>query len=218
MNTGTRVIGYTRVSTVEQGDSGAGLSAQRRAIEEKCRHRGWILVDIIEDVASGKSSARPGLTQALERIESGEALALVAAKLDRVSRSTIDFCGLLARSERRGWKLAVLDLELDTTTPAGELMATVIASVAQYERRMIGERTRLGMAAKKAAGTLKAPVGRSRNVPPDVERRIKKARRAGLSYAKIADQLNAEGIPGGQGGRWYASTVAKIASRPARQS
>ena len=89
-----QVLGYVRVSTEEQGNSGAGLAAQRDAIERECAHRGWQLSEIIEDVGySAKNLRRPGIRSALEQLQAGEAHALVAAKLDRLSRSMLDFTG-----------------------------------------------------------------------------------------------------------------------------
>lgn len=76
---------------------------------------------------------------------------LIASKLDRVSRSVRDFAGLLDRAQSRGWRLVLLDLG-DTSTAAGEMIANLIASAAQYERRLIGQRTREGLAAKRAQG------------------------------------------------------------------
>ena len=89
-----RVLGYVRVSTDEQSDSGAGLEAQRRAIVAECQRRGWQLVEVIEDAGfSAKDLKRPGIQEALRVLEEGDAKALVAAKLDRLSRSMIDFTG-----------------------------------------------------------------------------------------------------------------------------
>src|SRR5437763_14828909 len=86
------VVGYVRVSTDEQRSSGAGLSAQRAAIEAECRRRGWQLVEVIEAAGySAKHQKRPGVQIALETLGRGEGAALVGAKLDRRSRSTLDF-------------------------------------------------------------------------------------------------------------------------------
>jgi DNA invertase Pin-like site-specific DNA recombinase len=71
-------------------------------------------------------AGRPGLEAALEAIERGEADTLVVAKLDRLSRSLLDFAGIMDRSRRKGWSLVALDLALDTTTPSGELMANTL--------------------------------------------------------------------------------------------
>src|SRR4051812_22324091 len=91
-----QAVGYVRVSTSEQADSGLGLQAQRSAIKAEAKRRGWALVGIEEDAgASGKSMAgRAGLEAALALVESGQAEALVVAKLDRLSRSLLDFAAL----------------------------------------------------------------------------------------------------------------------------
>ncbi len=82
------VIGYVRVSTEEQGMSGAGLQAQRAAIIAECQRRGWTLVEIAADVGrSGKDLKRPGVRAALDRLAAGDASALVVAKLDRPGHS-----------------------------------------------------------------------------------------------------------------------------------
>src|SRR4051794_20734736 len=128
-----RVVGYARVSTDEQAANGAGLAAQRHAITAEAARRGWDLVAIHEDGASGRSlDGRPGLAAALSAVATGDAEALVVAKLDRLSRSLIDFAGLLERARRDRWAVIALDLGVDTTTPAGELVANVMAAVAQW--------------------------------------------------------------------------------------
>src|SRR5664280_2801568 len=99
-----RVIGYIRVSTEEQADSGAGLNAQRAAILAEAEHRGWHLVDIIEDAGySAKDLRRPGIQRALAALKWDEADVLVVSKLDRLSRSLMDFTALMDRAQREGW-------------------------------------------------------------------------------------------------------------------
>jgi DNA invertase Pin-like site-specific DNA recombinase len=94
------VIGYVRVSTEEQGTSGAGLAAQRASIAEECRSRGWHLVTIIEDAGySAKDLRRPGVKLAVETLQRREASGLVVAKLDRLSRSMLDFTAIMARAQ-----------------------------------------------------------------------------------------------------------------------
>src|SRR4029453_7820010 len=130
-----RVVGYVRVSTDEQQTSGAGISAQRSAIRGECDRRGWSLLRIIgED--SGASSAtleRAGLQRALDALDGGTADILVIAKLDRLSRSVAQGAQVMDRAKRKGWSLVALDFGLDTTTPAGEMVANVILSTAQDE-------------------------------------------------------------------------------------
>src|SRR5690242_12166914 len=94
------VVGYVRVSTDEQAESGLGLAAQRAAIDAETARRGWTLVAVYTDAASGKSLAgRSGLADALAAVEAGEAGGIVVAKLDRLSRSLADYANLMARAQ-----------------------------------------------------------------------------------------------------------------------
>jgi DNA invertase Pin-like site-specific DNA recombinase len=197
-----RVIGYTRVSTDGQAESGAGLEAQEAAIRSECERRGWTLLRIASDTGSGKSMAkRDALADALADLDTGTADALVAAKLDRVA--------LMARADRRNWSLVVLDVAVDTSTPSGELMATVVSAFAQYERRLIGARTKDALAARKAAGVV---LGRPRTLDPAIRERIVAERTSGRSLRAIADDLTAEGVPTARGNaKWFASAVKQIA-------
>jgi DNA invertase Pin-like site-specific DNA recombinase len=204
-----RVLAYGRVSTAEQADSRAGLEAQRAAIATEARRRGWTIIDTIEDAGySAKDLRRPGITRALEELRRGRADALVVAKLDRLSRSMIDFTGLMGRATKENWALVALDCAVDTTTPAGEAMAHVLATFAQFERRLIGQRTREALAQKKAQGV---QLGRPRQLPKKVRARIKRRRTAGKSFAAIAEELNSAGVPTAHGGaRWHPSTVRAV--------
>ena len=102
----------------------------------------------------------------------------------------------------------ILDLNLDLTTAAGRMMARTVVSFAEYERELISERTKAGLAAKKRRGE---PIGRPRLAQPGVVRRIVMDRNAGLSFDRIAKVLEAEGIlsPAGRP-NWQSSTVRRI--------
>ncbi|MGO9180065.1 MAG: recombinase family protein [Candidatus Limnocylindrales bacterium] len=211
-----RVIGYVRVSTAEQADSGAGLAAQRAAILAEAARRGWRLVEVIEDAGfSGKTLKRPGIAAALDALEHHRADTLVVAKLDRLSRSMLDFAGLMARATREHWGLVALDLNVDTTTPAGEAMANILATFAQFERRLIAQRTRDALAQKRLAGVR---LGRPRTLSDEVLHRIVNERAAGRSLPVIAAGLTDDGVPPAHGGaRWYASTVHRAIATAARE-
>lgn len=215
--TSDAVVAYLRVSTDEQAESGAGLAAQRAAIETECDRRGWTLIESFTDAGiSGKSmTGRPALADALVAVEDGLASALVVAKLDRLSRSLLDFAALMNRAQARSWNLVALDLGIDLSTPAGEFLASVMASAAQWERRIIGQRTRDALAAKRAAGVR---LGRPRSLTDDVVSRIVTERRSGRTLSAIAANLTAQGVPTGQGGeRWYPSTVRAVLGSQAAQ-
>ena len=117
----------------------------------------------------------------------------------------LDFTAVMAKATKQGWALVALDCAVDTTTPAGEAMANVLATFAQFERRLIGQRTREALAAKRAAGVR---LGRPTVMPDDVRARIVSEREEGLTLAAIADRLTADRVPTAQGGRrWWPSTV-----------
>ena len=204
-----RVIAYVRVSTSEQTQSGLGLAAQRKAVRSAVTERGWRLIDVIEDQGvSGSSLDRPGLAAAIARIEFGDADAILVSKLDRLSRSLLDFAGLMERSRRAGWAVIALDLGVDTTTPSGEMAANLLATFAQFERRMISQRTTDALAEKKAQGVR---LGRPRLIPDDVVERILRERKAGRTHAQIAAALTADGIPTAKGGpTWSRASVQTV--------
>jgi DNA invertase Pin-like site-specific DNA recombinase len=204
-----RAIGYLRVSTDEQVESGAGLDAQRGALVERGRREGWTVCLTADEGLSGKTvTGRPALLDALDALDRGEADVLVAAKLDRVSRSTADFANLLDRARRHGWRLVLLDLGVDTSTDAGRFVARTIANAAEYERDLIGSRTRDGMAAKRAQGVR---LGRPSQLPAELVERIVRDHEAGESMRRIAAALTAEGVPTARGGAtWTHSTVQAV--------
>src|SRR4029077_15520655 len=109
------------------------------------------------------------------------------AKLNRLSRSLLDFAGLMAKAQRQGWGVVALDVQVDTSTASGEAMANMLATFAQFERRLIGQRTREALAIKKASGVR---LGRPPAVPRAVVRQIQRQRARGDSLRKIADDLN----------------------------
>lgn len=206
------VLGYARVSTAEQAESGLGLDAQERAIREACDRRGWQLVEVLRDEGkSGKSLDRPALEEALRRIAAGEVGGLVVAKLDRLSRSTVDSGLLFEWFLAAGAALVALDFDIDTSTPGGRLVANVMAAVAEWERDQIEDRTRRALAELRAQGR---PAGRPAVADaPGLVARIR-AMRAGtdgepkMTLQAIADQLNAEGIPTLRGAPlWRVSAV-----------
>lgn len=100
--------------------------------------------------ASAKDLNRPGLVRVLALVEKRDVDAVIVAKLDRLTRSVRDLGELLERFERRGVSLVSVAESLDTGTAAGRLVLNVMASVSQWEREVIGERTREALAHKKA--------------------------------------------------------------------
>lgn len=202
-------LAYVRVSTDDQAENGASLDAQAAALVEAAERKGYRVEVIREEGRSGKSlSGRPALAEALDRLRRGDAQALYAQRLDRLSRSVADFAHLLDLAKRQGWTVAVLDADVDTSTPSGEFLVNVLASAAQYERRIIGARTRDALAQRRREGVR---LGRPSTLSASVVARIVREREAGQSLRAIAEALNSEGVPTAHGGAaWHASTVSKV--------
>jgi DNA invertase Pin-like site-specific DNA recombinase len=225
-----RVVGYVRVSTEEQGTTGASLAAQESMLREEARRRGWDLLAVYSDVASGKSTRkRPGLANAIAALEgrgpwTSPPAAIAVVRLDRLTRSVVDGGRLFEQAKKQGWGIIALDLGVDTTTAAGMLVANVMMSVGQWHREVIGEATRDGLAQRRREGKR---LGRRSVVELEGEegdqaratlRRILGYRAEGVSYRGIAARLNDDGVPGFQGGRWHEKQVRRaVADDQARR-
>jgi DNA invertase Pin-like site-specific DNA recombinase len=122
-----RAVTYRRASTREQGDSGLGLEAQRATLARYLDYKQWAHIEDFSDVSSArKTNGRKGLKAALALLDRGEADVLVVSRLDRLSRSVVDFGDLMARA-RKGkhkWAVVALDLDIDTTTATGRCSPT----------------------------------------------------------------------------------------------
>jgi DNA invertase Pin-like site-specific DNA recombinase len=163
----------------------------------------------VAEVASGKTlSGRPLLREALDRLDRGEAQALIVTKVDRVARNTVDVLNLAARADKNGWVLVILNLDLDTSTPTGRLVLTILAAVAGMESALIGERAMDTHAARRAVGVRR---GRKVSIPEATRQRIALERASGLSLQAIANGLTADGVPTrNAGANWHPSTVSRV--------
>ncbi|NJI61140.1 recombinase family protein [Microbacterium oxydans] len=209
----TTMIGYLRVSTEEQANSGLGLDAQRESIERYADAHGWDVVWYVDEGLSAKSLARPQLQAALTRLhvlpKRRDVDGIVVAKLDRLSRSVHDFSGILKLANARKWAVVAIDLGVDTSTPTGKLVANVMMSVAEWEREVIGERTSAAMQAAKRQGR---HMGRVSALPPSTGDRLMTLR-ATHTIAGTAHALNVEGLCTALGAPWSANAVAKAQKR-----
>ena len=133
-------VGYARTSTTEQE---AGLEAQRRDLAS-------IGADRVFAEQTSSVGARPQLEAALDFIRTGDTL--IVTKLDRLARSVRNLCDIVERIEAKGASFRILAMNLDTATSTGRLMLNVIGSVAQFEREMMLERQREGIAKAKGEG------------------------------------------------------------------
>lgn len=223
----TRAVAYLRVSTEKQADHGVSLDAQRAKVAAYAALYDLEIVAVEVDAgASAKTLDRPALTRALGMLDAGEANALLVVKLDRLTRSVGDLGALLDRYFASG-RAALLSVseQIDTRSAAGRLVLNVLASVAQWERETVGERTSAAMAHKRACGEYTggeapygftvAPDGRMLEAHPGEQRAIRAARElraAGLSLRKIGAALEAEGLLPRTAPRWHAETVKAVLS------
>lgn len=207
-----RVVGYIRVSTVDQAAHGAGMDAQRASISRACEYRDLDLIEIVaDDGYSGKNMKRPGLERCLQMVRSGEVAGIMVTKLDRLSRSIKDFSDIMAASQREAWRLIILEPDIDFSTPFGKLLANILASFAEFERDMISMRTKEGMAERKRQG---ARIGRVTEVPQEVRDLVRACRDSGMTYRDIATHLSRQGFPTPNGAPYWAhQTVYDLVKR-----
>lgn len=132
-------IGYARVSTHRQQDS---LEAQQQALTA------YGCEKIYSDKLSGIKPDRPGLNAAIDYMRNEDSL--VVTRLDRLGRSALDILRTVQELDARGIRIEALDTQLDTRTPAGKLVLSVLASMAEFERNLIVERTHEGLAHTRA--------------------------------------------------------------------
>ncbi|MGB5084081.1 MAG: recombinase family protein [Methylocystis silviterrae] len=137
------LVGYARTSTIEQA---AGLDAQRRDLAA------WGCEEVFEEQVSSVQR-REELEKALKFVRKGDTL--VVTKLDRLARSVPDLVKIMAKLEEKGASLRILAMNLDTDTPTGRLLINLIGSIAQFEREIMLERQREGIAKAKDEGKYK---------------------------------------------------------------
>jgi len=219
-------VGYARVSTAAQSEEGVSLEAQERRIQGWCQANGYRLQEVfVEARSAARAHNRPQLQVALSRACQAKA-ALVVYSLSRLARSTKDALLISERLDRAGADLVSLSERIDSTSPMGKMVFRLLASLSEFERDQLSERTRLAMAhlrlsnrrisTKIPLGYDLAPDGRTLIENPAEQgtvRRIMALRQEERSLAQIARQMEREGIPTKNGGGWYPSTVARILIR-----
>jgi DNA invertase Pin-like site-specific DNA recombinase len=219
-----RIVSYLRVSTESQGKSGLGLEAQREAIARFVETEGVEVIREFVEVETGKGAdalaRRPMLAAALA-LARKEKAAVVVAKLDRLSRDVAFVSTLMA--QKVPFIVAELGADVDP------FMLHIYAAVAQKERAMISERTRLALAQKKAAG---AVLGNRTNLAEASAKGAAANRAAASRFAAnvlpvvrelqatgvtslegLAKALNARGVQTARGGSWHPSSVANLLAR-----
>lgn len=146
-----RVVTYLRVSTEEQT-----VEPQRLELAGYCNRQGWAQVAEYSDVISGAKAARPGLDALVARCAAGGIDAVVVVKIDRLGRSALNVFTLVKKLADLGTAVICTTQGIDTRNdnPCGKMMLAVMAAFAEMERDFIRERTKAGLRATKARGTV----------------------------------------------------------------
>ncbi len=218
-----KTIGYVRVSTDRQADQGVSLEAQEAKIRAMATVRGCELDRVLVDGwESAKDLNRPGMQQLLELANAGKIDAVIVAKLDRLTRSVKDLCGLLELFEKRKVALISVAESLDTGSAAGRLVITIMGAVSQWEREAIGERTRDALRHKRsqgrrvgniAFGSRLAADGEHLETEPDEQAalaEIRRLRTEGATLRGIATALNRRDYRTRRGTPWRLESVARV--------
>jgi DNA invertase Pin-like site-specific DNA recombinase len=192
------VIGYLTTSTDAWSETDEGSAA---AIEATCEDSAWGLLEIVCDRENGRTLDRPGLNYALERIADGRARGLVVSELQRLTRSPADLGALMAWFRDANATLVALDLDLDTSTPAGRQVASTLIALGNGERES-------AQAAQNGGADAQIHGRPALKDHPELIERISTMRSANMTLQQIADQFNADSIPTLRGGKqWRPSSI-----------
>jgi site-specific DNA recombinase len=226
------VVGYVRVSTIDQSTEGVSLSAQRAQISAYCKmHRLHLEKIYCDEGLSAKNiTGRPAVTEVLDLIRQRKVDGVVVTKLDRIVRSTRDAIDLADLCRQKQVGLHSIHERLDTTTPMGSFFYTLLAALGEMERKLIGDRTKTALSHLRAQGQKTGgftPFGyrcisrRSggrivRKLVPvpeeqSVIRLVRRLRRSGRTLRSIAADLTRRGIKTKRGGsKWHPEGVNSL--------
>jgi DNA invertase Pin-like site-specific DNA recombinase len=221
--TPTKTVAYVRVSTEKQSEHGHSLEAQEAKLKAYAELYDLQLVELVVDAGvSAKTLNRPGLQKVLGMLKDGKAEAVLVLNLSRLTRSVRDL-GELVETYFGTGKSALLSVseQIDTRSAAGRLVLNVLASVSQWEREAIGERTRGVLQHMKAEGRRVGGKVRygfedvdGKLVPVESEQRVirtaQQLRSQGRSYSWVAGKLNALGFTSRAGTGFHSSQVQKM--------
>src|SRR5215213_4813603 len=219
-----RAIVYSRVSTDAQERDGTSLDTQERACLDFARHQGWRVVETIRDAASGFSLDRPGIVRVRQLLRQGVADVVIAYAVDRLSRNQNQIGVMFDEIQQAGARLEFVTERFEDTA-VGRFILAARAFVGEVEREKMSERTTRGKIERARSGRIPQAFGRGcygyrynpatgqREIEPfqaEVVRRIFARYAETRSFDRVCVELNADGIPALQGGRWYPITIRRI--------
>lgn len=219
---------YIRVSTDEQASEGVSIPAQVEKLKAYCKQAGLRIVQVVIDdgISAGKFlSTRPGGSQLVELVRSRQVKNIVAVKLDRLFRSAADALTSVDNWDKLGASLHLLDfngMSLDTSSPMGRMMLTMVAGFAELERNLCKQRTKDAIQHKKSnKQSYSRPVygfdtTESGDMVANEQEQeaigiMKAMKAAGKSLRAICAKLTELGYKTKRGGKqWYAATIKGI--------
>jgi DNA invertase Pin-like site-specific DNA recombinase len=207
-------ISYYRVSTRRQGESGLGLDAQKKSVEDYLNGGDWRLIAEYVEVESGKRDNRPEMEKALAHAKASGAT-LILAKMDRLGRRAGTVLKMLDDYGKAGVKFVFVEMP-----HASKLEIGIRAVVAEEEGRMISERTKAALAAAKRRGVKLGKHGAelarqnkqaAQQRATDLAPTIAEIRAGGAKTVRgICDELNNRGIPAPRGGHWFIPSAFRL--------
>lgn len=222
-----RAIGYVRVSTDEQAKEGISLDSQRAKIAAYCELNDLSLVEIIEDAGkSGKDLNREGIQSLLGKIKGKQIDAIIVYKLDRISRRVKDTLTIMDLVEKKSIAFHSITEKIDTKSATGKFFLNIMASMNQWERDTVSERTKDALQHKIDMGERAGQIpygwtvdadGKTLSPNPKEQEAIsliRDLREKGYSYRAICQELGKEGhTPAGKA--WHPQTVSNILRKAA---
>lgn len=202
-------IVYARVSATDaQSDSDISLRNQEDVLSAAAHAAGYSEVEVVSERHTA-SKTQPELEKALHRLAQGDAAALYALKIDRLSRKgTKDVLRIADLAEEQGWRLVVSDVALDTGTTVGRLVLTILSGVAEMESRRRSERMVEYHAVRRARGEWAGVAyGMKATASKAVVAKVKGGRKSGKTWREISEMLNAESA---DGRCWYPASARRV--------
>lgn len=207
----TAAIVYARVSALEsQAETELSLDNQVTVLTAAARmSAGYTeIIEVRERHTAAKS--QPELERVLDLLANGSAAALYVSKVDRLTRKgAADVIRIADLADRQGWRLVISDVNLDTATPAGRLVLTVLSGIAEFESRRRSERMREYHAERRARGD--RPYGPQTTASREAVETIAASRAAGMSWKATAEVLTSKGV---DSRRWHPTAVRRVAASP----
>ena len=209
----------TRVSTGKQQENGVSLEAQKQAIVKYCETNQYKIVGSFSEVMTASTAARPQFLEALA-LAKAEKAALVVYSTSRFSRDTIDQLVIEKELRESGSKLISVTDTIETDTPQGEMMFTMIAAFNRMERRLIGERTKAALQYKKSIGERVGSIphgykAKGKKLIKDKKEQqmlvlVKQLRTQGYTLRAISTELESRGVFNRNGRKYNSKSIGNM--------